>query len=127
MATVSATGDCGYQPDARAQTLAYRNRNELKGTAMSSASLSVQPAACKETVTPDTGSTAPTTPGQRASNAAALSPCHTAVARSRRSHLRHAITSLRQVFTTRHYGSKFHRPEVIEDDYYRFRNQPRGY
>jgi hypothetical protein len=41
--------------------------------------------------------------------------------------LRQAIASLRQAFTTSHYDSKFDRPDVIEDDYYRFRNLPRGY
>jgi hypothetical protein len=47
-------------------------------------------------------------------------------------HMRATTRSLRivgdlvqRVFATSHYDTLFMRPDLIEDDYYRFRNQPR--
>jgi hypothetical protein len=121
MATPSANGDRRYKPDGELRcspTAAIR-----KGIAMPCAPLAVEPvtATREEAVTQDTWSTVPATPS------AALPLRHTAPARRRRSQLRHALVSLRRLFTTGHYDSKFERPDAIEDDYYRFRNQPRGY
>jgi hypothetical protein len=31
-----------------------------------------------------------------------------------------------RALTTGYYDPKFQRPDVVEDDYYRFRHQPRG-
>jgi hypothetical protein len=39
---------------------------------------------------------------------------------------RRAINGIGRVFRTGYYDPKFQRPDVVEDDYYRFRHQPRG-
>ena len=97
---------------------------------MPSAPLAVQPAtpSRQAAAAPDSRGAAPPTPDHCAGHATAAFPPHrTGAAPTSGVHLRHAITSLRQVFKTSYHDPKFHRPDVIEDDYYRFRNQPSGY
>jgi hypothetical protein len=63
---------------------------------------------------------APTTPaGSAGTAAAAATAC--------RKHLRYAADVIRNMFWARSYDSFIERPDIVEDDYYRFLNQPRGY
>jgi hypothetical protein len=41
--------------------------------------------------------------------------------------LRRAVGAMRHVLETSYRDSLFERPDLIEDDYYRFRNQPYGW
>jgi hypothetical protein len=93
---------------------------------MPSTPLAVQPTTGEQTVAPDPRGLAPATPDHDASDAKARLPRRAATARTRSNHWRHAINSMRQVFKTNYYDPKFQRPDRVEDDYYRFRNQPRG-
>jgi hypothetical protein len=93
---------------------------------MPSTPLAVQPATREQTVAPDLRGPAPATPDHDASNAKARLPRRAATARRHRNRWRRAINSLRQIFKTGYYDPRFQRPDAVEDDYYRFRNQPRG-
>ena len=70
-------------------------------------------------------SIAPPTPG--ASDASALRPRRAAKAPTLGTHVRRAFISMRRVFKTTYHDPKFEQPDMIEDDYYRLRQQPRGF
>jgi hypothetical protein len=94
---------------------------------MPSAPLAVQPATPtrEAAAAPNIPDAAPTTPDH--GNATARPPRRNAAAPTSGVNLRYAITSLPRAFQTSYKDPKFRRPYAIEDDYYRFRNGPRGY
>ena len=96
---------------------------------MACAPLAVQPVTATQEVAVaiDTRGPAPVTPGQDPSNAAVRLLRRAAAAVTRGNHLRHAINRTRQLFMTSYHDPKFQRPDVVEDDYFRFRHQPREY
>jgi hypothetical protein len=80
----------------------------------------------QEAVAPDTGASAPT-PGRAPNNAKARQLRPTAPDILCGNHLRRVVNGLRHVLKASYYDPKFQRPDMVEDDYYRFRNQPREY
>jgi hypothetical protein len=61
-----------------------------------------------------------------ASNAQARLPRRAATAKTRGNRWQHALNGVRHIFETSYDDPRFQRPDAVEDDYYRFRNQPRG-
>ena len=68
----------------------------------------------------------PLAPGRGLSDAAPRPSRPAEVATTSANHVRRAINSMRQLFKTNYYDPTFQRPDVIEDDYFRFRHRPRG-
>jgi hypothetical protein len=95
---------------------------------MPSAPLAVQPVTVieEEAVAPETRAVASATPGRRPGRAETRLIRRAAAAMIRGTWLRRAINGMGRAFKTSYYDPKFQRPDVVEDDYYRFRHQPRG-
>jgi hypothetical protein len=94
---------------------------------MPSAPLAVQPVTVEEeAVAPDTRAQAAATPGRWPGNAKMRLMRRGAAAVTRGTALRRAINCMARVFRTGYYDPKFERPDVVEDDYYRFRHRPHG-
>ena len=75
-----------------------------------------------------TRASTPAAPGRGPKNAKArrLRPAAQTAITHGKSLLRYAINRLRPTPNTSYHDPYFQRPDMVEDDYYRFRHQPRG-